>query len=212
MNRRYFAVSFLLITVSVLFSYYFLDKRIAMFFAQIIKSSARLRTYTASIPDLLSEITAVLVVAGWIAHTYLASRGIRRAEARFLHFLGTTLPVAFFFKTLLQQLFGRVTPRLLLFDPDLYGFFWFQGTHRYGHCFPSGHMAVFATIMAAMWHFYPGYRRLYVASISALGVALIVTGYHFLSDVVAGAYLGVVVDGWTYQYRQAIQGNYGGTD
>ena len=59
--------------------------------------------------------------------------------------------------------------------------------------FPSGHMAVFTTLAVACWLFFPKVRAACLAGIAALGVALIATGQHFLSDLIAGGYIGWVV-------------------
>ena len=54
-------------------------------------------------------------------------------------------------------------------------------------------MAVFTALIIALWRFYPRYRPAYAGFLSVLALALIVTDYHFLSDVIAGAYLGLIV-------------------
>jgi membrane-associated phospholipid phosphatase len=86
-----------------------------------------------------------------------------------------------------------VNTRLWLQEPGLYGFHWFQ--RRQG-CdgFPSGHMVVIVTLLAALWRFHPKSRPVCLFVGLSLGVALIATDYHFLSDVIAGAYVGVVVE------------------
>ena len=51
---------------------------------------------------------------------------------------------------------------------------------------------VFTAFLAAVWLFYPRYRSLSVGFLLILALALVATDYHFLSDVIAGAYLGLV--------------------
>jgi membrane-associated phospholipid phosphatase len=60
-------------------------------------------------------------------------------------------------------------------------------------------MAVFTVLAAALWRFYPRYKFLYLLLVLVLAIALITTNYHFLSDVIAGAYLGVIVGILTYK-------------
>jgi membrane-associated phospholipid phosphatase len=55
-------------------------------------------------------------------------------------------------------------------------------------------MAVFTPIALALWRFQPRLRVAYVGFLLLLGFALVATGYHFLSDVVAGACLGWLID------------------
>ena len=82
--------------------------------------------------------------------------------------------------------------------PQLYGFHWFHGGGFYDG-FPSWHMAVFAALIAALWRFYPRCRSICLFFLLALASALIVTNYHFLGDVLAGAYLGVLVEEVSYR-------------
>jgi membrane-associated phospholipid phosphatase len=71
-------------------------------------------------------------------------------------------------------------------------FNWFHGAGI--GCFPSGHMTVFTAFGVAIWYSYPRCRRLTALGLVLLGMALIVTDYHFLSDVIAGAYVGLLLD------------------
>ena len=54
-------------------------------------------------------------------------------------------------------------------------------------------MAAVCAGLAVFWICYPRWRLLYVSAASAVGLLLIVGNYHFLSDVIAGAFLGIVV-------------------
>lgn len=53
-------------------------------------------------------------------------------------------------------------------------------------------MTVFSAFFAAIWFFYPRYRSISIGLGLVLAVALVATDYHFLSDVIAGAYLGLI--------------------
>jgi membrane-associated phospholipid phosphatase len=74
-----------------------------------------------------------------------------------------------------------------------YGFHWFDGGGDYSG-FPSGHMAVFTALVLPVVRCFPRLKFVCLVLLLLLGVALIVTGYHFLSDVIAGALLGYLVD------------------
>jgi membrane-associated phospholipid phosphatase len=93
----------------------------------------------------------------------------------------------------LKFTFGRTWP--LYHQPSLigdgvYGFNFFHRGLAYT-AFPSGHTAsVFALIMV-FWICYPRFRPIYTAGIVAIVGALIVGDYHFLSDVIAGAFVGI---------------------
>ena len=73
-----------------------------------------------------------------------------------------------------------------------FGIFPFHGGRGYAS-FPSGHtidMAAPATVLARL---VPRLRPLAVALVVAVGTGLVVSDFHFVSDVLAGAYVGTVV-------------------
>lgn len=51
-------------------------------------------------------------------------------------------------------------------------------------------MTVFVALGIAVLIYYPKYRRPVIGFLIILGISLIGTDYHFLSDVIGGAYLG----------------------
>ena len=63
------------------------------------------------------------------------------------------------------------------------------------HSFPSGHMAKTCAVIAVLWILYPKWRWVYVFIVSAVAAGLVLTNLHFLSDVVAGAFVGVSIGG-----------------
>ena len=91
-------------------------------------------------------------------------------------------------------------------NPDLYGLHWFHGGGDYSG-FPSGHMAVFTCLALGLRRFYPRYRYAYLAFLFSLAAALIATEYHFLGDVIGGAYLGWIVDEFTHRGILALRQN-----
>ncbi len=120
-------------------------------------------------------------------------RGSRDEKTRFFLLSGTAMPVAFVTKQMLKHIFGRMNTRAWLENPVDLSFHWFHGRGGPYGSFPSGHMAVFATLAAACWLFFPKYRVASLAVMIALGFALVATDYHYLSDVIAGGYFGLVV-------------------
>lgn len=147
---------------------------------------------TSNIPDLLLVFVVILTSLSWMGYFYLVRRNIHDQRTLFCYVTGTVLPLSFGMKIVLKWLFGRTETRTWLSDPSLYGFHWFAGTEGF-QGFPSGHMLVFTPLLLALWHFYPRYRLYYGIVWFCLGAALITTEYHFLSDVLAGAYIGAVV-------------------
>lgn len=85
---------------------------------------------------------------------------------------------------------GRHRPKALL-DDGLYGFSWFD--FGYGTAsFPSGHTATIAALVAALWIVTPRCRDLLLLPVLAVAGSRLLSGSHYLSDVLAGAYVGAM--------------------
>jgi membrane-associated phospholipid phosphatase len=189
---RLSAGGFLLAAVLVVLSSGFLDARIALGFDRLLRSDPLLAHYTSRIPDLL--LPAMIVLSGvlWAMYLRRVREGIRDEKTRFFLLSGTAMPVAYVAKQMLKYIFGRMNTRVWLENPVDLSFHWFHGGGEYGS-FPSGHMAVFTALAVACWLFYPKYRVACLSVMIALGFAMIATDHHYLSDVIAGGYLGLVV-------------------
>jgi lipid A 4'-phosphatase len=91
---------------------------------------------------------------------------------------------------LLKVVIGRTRPKLLFAD-GAYDFTWF-GLRADHWSFPSGHAATAAAMVTALWCLWPRPFWLYVAAAALVAASRVITGQHFLSDVIAGAAIGVV--------------------
>jgi len=177
--------------ILVVFSIWQLDFPLSAWIGKFLSANA-LDVKTSNIPDLLLIVVIVLTSLSWGVYFWLRSQNIRDQRTLLCRITGTVLPLSFGIKTVLKWVFGRAETRYWLSDPSMYGFHWFAGTDGF-RGFPSGHMLVLTPLFLAMWHFYPRYRLNYGVVWFCLAVALIATGYHFLSDVIAGAYIGALV-------------------
>jgi membrane-associated phospholipid phosphatase len=144
------------------------------------------------IPDLLLITVVILTSLSWMMYFYLVHKNIHDRRTHFFRVMGTVMPLTFVVKDVLKWIFGRTNTRIWLSHPSLHGFHWFAGAKGF-EGFPSGHMLVFTPLFLALWQFFPRYRLYYGVAWLCLAIALIVTEYHFLSDVLAGAFVGAVV-------------------
>ena len=183
---------FPLVVLGVLVSWRFLDVWIALCAMKLLKSSDLLQTSTSDIPNHLFLWVCIGSGFFWGNYLILRHRGIINKQTRFSQLAGSVVPLAYFLKWPFKYVFGRTNTRVWLANQVSDGFHWFHGGGDYSG-FPSGHMAVFAAFFAAIWLFYPRYRSLSIGLVLVLAVALVATDYHFLSDVIAGSYLGLVV-------------------
>ena len=99
-------------------------------------------------------------------------------------------------KDQLKLAFGRTWPDswepgiLSLLHDNAYGFHFFQAGHSF-ESFPSGHAAVVAAAMSVLWIWYPRLGGPWAICIVAADLTLVGLNLHFLSDVVAGSFVGV---------------------
>jgi membrane-associated phospholipid phosphatase len=189
-------LTFPLIVLLIICSYFVLDARIALAVRRAWMSSAHAAVYSATIPDFLFPVVCSITGIAWIAYFYLAHKGIHDVHARFFRLVAVTVPLTFFLESILKHVVGRTNTRYWLHHPTIKEFRWLHGVGHYNG-FPSGHMAVFTALVIALYRFYPRYRSVFIGFLSVLALALIATDYHFLSDIIGGAYLGWMVHFYT---------------
>jgi membrane-associated phospholipid phosphatase len=95
----------------------------------------------------------------------------------------------------LKFVFGRTWPLhghpSFLID-GAYGFNFLTAGPQF-ESFPSGHAASIGALVGVLWATYPRFRLLYGAGVAVMAAALVAGDFHFLSDVLAGGFLGVSV-------------------
>lgn len=73
-----------------------------------------------------------------------------------------------------------------------YAFHWFAGGAA-NSSFPSGHMAAAAAVLGVLWIYCPRLRVTCVALMILVAAGLLVSNFHFVGDVLAGAFTGISV-------------------
>jgi len=196
----------LLLTPIILLCVHFIDLPVASFVKNRLYSNAGWSRMTSDLPDLLFVVVLVSMLVSLLVYQVRSRRGIFDRSTAFAKLVLWIAPSSYLVKTLLKMVFGRVNTRCWLQEPELYGFHFFQ--MREGcEGFPSGHTLVIVTLLAALWRFYPGTRPLCLAAATLLGIALVATNYHFVSDVLAGAYFGVLLEAVAFRLliREPLQ-------
>lgn len=171
----------------------FADRPIADFsYAHLHKPAfAKLLTKLAELPDPLALIVLIFVGVKRLTAGML-SRGERIAAAAGLATVLATIAVL-----LLKIAFGRLWPETWVLPPNpswigshSFGFVPFHGGKGY-ESFPSGHTTRVTAPFAVLWHRLPRYRLLWVLPTLAVMLGLLACDFHWLSDCIAGIYLGV---------------------
>jgi len=114
---------------------------------------------------------------------------MRRAAAVPAFFLAA-IAVSGLTVDLLKIIFGRTRPQLL-FAAGTYDFTWL-GMRADHWSFPSGHAATAAALMTALWCLWPRHLLFYVALAVLVAASRVITGAHYLSDIVMGGVIGIV--------------------
>lgn len=179
----------LIVFFATIVSIKYLDAEIAISVMHFIQSIYFFKKITKHIPDFLLHFVVAATIVMWAVYFYRLHKRKFDTENKFLQLAATVLPVAYLAKTLLKFVFGRTFPRGWLLHNQQLTFRWFE---NWSSSFPSGHMVVFAAFGAVILIYYPKYRRGVLIFLILLGAALVGTDYHFLSDVIAGAYLGTI--------------------
>ena len=116
-----------------------------------------------------------------------------------------SLIIAGQFRETLSYGFGRYWPETWIENnPSLirdgaYGFHPFHTGVIY-RSFPSGHTTRSVAIAAVVWIAYPRWRGLCVLAPAAVASGLLLMDYHFVGDVVAGAFLGALVGAYIARF------------
>lgn len=192
-SKQRWTASTLLVAALTLLCVGFVDVPVGLFVKNNLYASPRWSRLTSDLPDLLFTVVLLTTLAALSIYVLRSKKGIYDDLTRFAQLLTWAAPVSFAVKHFLKFVFGRYNTRYWVQDPSLYGFYWFQ---RRPGCdgFPSGHMVVVVALLAALWRFYPKSRPYCLITAGLLALALVSTNYHFVSDVVIGAYLGVLIE------------------
>lgn len=176
-----------------IFCIYYVDRPLSLFVKAQLYANRHWSNFTSNLPDILMVMVVSVSVLSYILYLFRKSKHINDTTTFLFKFLAISQPAAFIAKSTFKIVFGRIETRVWLQNPGQYGFHWFHGGSNFNG-FPSGHMVVFTALFAVIWRCHPDLKKILVLLLMALGTLLVATNYHFLSDVICGAYLGILVE------------------
>ena len=187
-------IAFVATAAAIAITYFWVDRPLAFWVHDHVRRSYHVALNNAGrYPDPLIPIAAIIFVC--LGLRALAGRLLTHAQTA--AFSGSvSIIFAEVIKDQLKLIFGRTWPEPGIQDnPSLissgtYGFHFMQGGSAY-QSFPSGHMAAACAVITVLWIWYPRLRWLCIVAATTCGAGLIVLNYHFLSDVIGGAFVGV---------------------
>jgi membrane-associated phospholipid phosphatase len=182
------------VVAAVLASMVWVDRPVASF-VSVHTRPLRLLRWTVELHRWADEASLIILVACAVAAT--VSPG-RLTATLFL----TSCTVIFVraFKDQLQLAFGRTWPETWVEDnpsfirDGVFRFEFFRGGEAYS-AFPSGTTATITALFAVAWFWYPRGRIAYAAVIGLVVATLITSDFHYVSDVIAGGFIGMST-GW----------------
>jgi len=190
------AIWFVLTATAVTVSHFWLDRPIALFVHDRLQGVNPFALLT-----LVPEWVTPLVLAAFVAVglSGLARRSLPRLPTVAV-LAAASLAVAEIIKDKLKYVFGRTWPETWVgnnpsfIEDHVYGFNLFHGGQGYAS-FPSGHTTAICAVISVLWICYPRLRIVYGICVAAVAVGLVGADFHFLGDVIAGAFLGTTI-GW----------------
>ena len=198
-TTRPWLAAVLAVSTLVIVSVCFVDRPLAQAMAQFDFFQALLSRAPVGFP-LMKVVAgaAMLLAAGFLAAGKAMPKWV---EAGLLVGLALVLSLCLT-EFVLKPVFGRVHPSDYL-QSGQYGFYWFHSGDMFGS-FPSGHSDQAMSIVSVLWAFYPRWRWVYVAFLSLLAGALMIGEWHFLSDIIAGGFVGTAAGVLTMRSWRAI--------
>jgi membrane-associated phospholipid phosphatase len=181
------AVLFSFVTIGLcLASYELLDLPAARFFATVdhrIKNIFELITLLGiSTPYLAATF------AGFVYFKFIKKNPVLANASIFLF---AAIALAGLANDLIKALVGRSRPCLLI-TQGIYGFEPFADRYFYAS-FPSGHSNTIAALCYGFWVVTGRFKSIWLIIALAVMASRVAVGAHFPSDVMFGAYLGVIV-------------------
>lgn len=187
--------SFVVLAVVVTLCYFFVDRPLSLYLESLHLSYIPVLRYLEYLPVWSATCAlAFLLTAPWLC-AISSARRVARVALR----IAVSVALGTFIKNELKGIFGRYWTRTWVCEnPSLngsgdYAFNWFHGGPQYGS-FPSGHACVIAATATALALCFPGQRAVrFGAMVVAIAScsAVLAQNFHFLGDILAGAWLGV---------------------
>jgi membrane-associated phospholipid phosphatase len=154
------------------------------------------RRLSTELPDRILKIplatAIVFVICGSVA--IMGRRFLKRETAVAMCAVSTLATIII--KDQLKFAFGRTwpdtwRPGIVSFVRDnVYGFHFFQSGKSF-ESFPSGHAAAAAAVLSVVWILFPKLRVICGIGVVGVDIGLVALNLHFLSDVVAGSFVGI---------------------
>jgi membrane-associated phospholipid phosphatase len=192
------AMALLIWLLCITASFLWIDRPVAFLVHTELEGYRAIFDVTARLPKVLGPlvVACTLLIGVWVVV------GQRMTEIQTIIVISAlSWAVSDVPENWLKFAFGRTWPDTWMQDnPSLIrdgvdNFNPFHGGPGFA-AFPSGHMVAICAIMSVYWIGYPRFRAIYAICVAIPFIGLLGANYHFVSDLIAGSFLGTLV-GWT---------------
>lgn len=188
-----FAIMWIILAI---LSYFFADKAIAVFIHQLnnplLLHSGQLITHFGVATYYIIFSLLVFFITKFICK--------KPKIAAIALFLLLAVVISGITCDIIKFIVSRARP-IELFQHNLYGFYFFHFKYNMWS-FPSGHATIIASLMMALSLLWPRFWPGFMLIMSIVGLSRVVITAHFLSDVMMGWYLGIVMTIYIYRILQ----------
>ena len=188
-------IAFAICGVCVTVSYFLIDGPVAYFAHYELRGYIRVFDLVGRLPKLLSPLiilsTLVLAVRSVLGRSLTEMQTCVVLSA-------LSLAISDILENWLKLAFGRTWPETWVQDnpsfirDGVYSFNPFHGGQGFA-AFPSGHMVAISAIMSVFWFLRPRFRPIYGICIATVFIGQLGANYHFVSDLIAGGFLGFLI-------------------
>lgn len=177
--------------------YYFVDIPVANMVKNLPGSTLfninRVLTQTANLRIWTAFLMLGLIGAAFYEYQYGSRPGCKA-----LLYVILSILIASFIGDCLKYFLGRYRPQML-YEQGLYGF-QFLSMQWEASSTPSGHTLRIFSLMTALGFLYKPYRVYFYAFALLVGISRVILHAHFPSDIVFGAYVGILSAVWVRWY------------
>lgn len=184
-QNRHIVIGSILLMAMMAFSYGLIDRPVTLFCQDMNPEVVQVFQWITKLGNSTGYIVVFFMLfvlfKYYLRWTIAANRALFLLAAVALSGLATDL---------IKPLVGRLRPKLL-FEAGLYGFEPLRIGYEY-NSFPSGHATTVFALAASLALFFPRWRLPLFSFAAVVGFSRIIVGAHYLSDLMAGAYIGVM--------------------
>lgn len=185
MGRVHWAMWGLFVLAAIIVCMGIVDRPLAEF-AAAHRLHIRAIQFLIGIPGLLLAVALIVSVLGWALRlSWPTWRKVLLPCSKSIIWTGAAVELV------LKRVFGRPGPISWLNHHD-FAFHWFRGRTAEFQSMPSGEAAMLGATIGVLWVTLPRWRRVYLAIGGLEALGLVWFQWHFASDIIAGAAIGIV--------------------